>query len=268
MPSDDETDSLFDSDTDSSALEKNNNAHELEAVDPVASTVAAEIRGLYLFPDLLPRRLHDEVLQRVAECAYFSLDNDTTQQDGYQRGKRNQVMLFGRSQSASIVQTTEPSPAFSSGLPQWAEDLISNLEQLLDASLLPDDLRQLLFPQSQQLSRQLILNLYTQGEGLFPHVDLVNRFADGIILCSFGPSSTGTVMDFYHTDQPAQHLYLPSCSVLVLSGEARYDWKHGITARSTDRIQHPDGSITEQNRSLRLSVTIRAMLPGADIVGA
>lgn len=255
----DEADSLFGSDISSDANNEPKN-ELLSRNQPIASTIAPDIPGLFFFPTLLPRQLHDEVLEQVARCAYFSLD-DPAHQDDYQRSKKNQVMLFGRSQPSANE------PVSSSGLPQWAEDLIASLEKLLDASLLPADVRQLLFPQNRQLSRQLILNLYTHGEGLFPHVDLVNRFADGIILCSFGPSSTGTVMDFYHSDQPAQHLFLPSASVMVLSKAARYDWKHGITATPIDLLQQADGTITEKQRSLRLSITIRAMLPGADVVG-
>uniref|UniRef100_V5EZF5 Fe2OG dioxygenase domain-containing protein n=1 Tax=Kalmanozyma brasiliensis (strain GHG001) TaxID=1365824 RepID=V5EZF5_KALBG len=95
--------------------------------------------------------------------------------------------------------------------------------------------KHLLFPSDQLRSRQLILNLYAGAEGLSPHVDLVNRFADGIILCSFGPQGTGTVMDFTHERQASEHLFLPSGSVVVLSGQARYDWKHGISARDMDR---------------------------------
>lgn len=253
----DESDSLFGSDTSSEVQDQSRD-------EQLASTVAPDIPGLYFLPSLLPRQLHDEVLAQVANCAYFSLD-DSEKQDEYHRGKKNQVMLFGRSQATLSEQ--DLAPVSSSGLPQWAEDLIISLEQLLDESILPADVRQLLFPQNQRLSRQLILNLYAPGEGLFPHVDLVNRFADGIILCSFGPSSTGTVMDFHHPTQPTQHLFLPSASILVLSKAARYDWKHGITARPSDHIQHTDGTITEQQRSLRLSITIRAMLPGADVVG-
>ncbi|TKY88299.1 hypothetical protein EX895_002651 [Sporisorium graminicola] len=189
-------------------------------------------------------------------------------------------MLFARSLAAppSTSQVSTPSSsggndlAGCSGLPSWAIQLIQHLHRLLTSlpdQRLPLNVRELLFPRDQLLSRQLILNLYNGAEGLAPHVDLVNRFADGIVLCSFGPHGTGTVMDFTHQAHPAKHVFLPSGSVLVLAGEARYDWKHGISARDIDLVEAADGSgrIEAIKRSIRLSVTIRSMLPGADVVG-
>lgn len=279
-----DSDSLFGSevshdDTDDSGLQPPDSA-------PIASRTAPQIPGTFYFPELLSRQLHDLVLHQVSECGYFDLEDDNeTQRAGgmeldaaYQRSPRNQAMLFASSLTspssadhggASGVQN-EPSDC--SGLPSWAIELIHQLRQLLTSlpdHHLPADVKDMLFPKNRLLSRQLILNLYNGAEGLAPHVDLVHRFADGILLCSFGPHGTGTVMDFSHEAQPRQHLFLPSGSVLVLSGEARYDWKHGITARDCDLVRSADGSdrIDALKRSIRLSITIRSMLPGADVVG-
>lgn len=260
----------------------------------VASRQAPPIAGLFFFPALLSREVHDRVLAQVSECGYFSLDADEGEcgdgKDAYDRSPRNQAMLFARSLSSEAADQADADnkagtgynsaeadgPAADaqacSGLPRWAVELIQHLRQTLMAvadDRIPLETKQLVFPASGKLSRQLILNLYRGGEGLASHVDLVNRFADGILLCSFGPSGCGTVMELTHASGEVHQLFLPSGSVLLLSREARYEWKHGIPARSIDLVRSADdpGHVEAIARSIRLSITIRSMLPGADIVG-
>lgn len=274
---DDDDDSLFGSDSTHEAVVISD--EDVHNDVPVASRTPPSIPGLFFFPDLLSRDLHDRVLQQVSACGYFALSEVNESQENsrtasYARSSRNQAMLFARSLAPSPdTQPGGPSSAGDSscsGLPAWAIELIHELQSLLCGRRqqdLPRSVKNLLFPSDQLLSRQLILNLYTAAEGLSPHVDLVNRFADGILLCSFGPQGTGTVMEFTHEREASEHLFLPSGSVLVLSGEARYEWMHGISARAVDLVRAADGRVVEMKRSIRLSVTIRSMLPGADIVG-
>ncbi|SNX86753.1 uncharacterized protein MEPE_05462 [Melanopsichium pennsylvanicum] len=283
------SDSLFGSDV--SQDEKTDQHSASHQGVPTASRLAPSISGMFFFPDLMPRHLHNKVLEQVSACDYFALDdgtegataikgrNKTARCEAQDRSPRNQAMLFARSipsgrDAQDNVYGLQDELQGCSGLPGWAVELIQRLEELLTSlpePQLPHNVRQLIFPANQLLSRQLIINLYTGMEGLASHVDLVHRFADGIVLCSFGPQNTGTVMEFTHAkgSHPPCHLFLPSGSVLLLSGEARYDWKHGISARKFDLVRSatcPE-EIDEVRRSIRLSITIRSMLPGADVVG-
>lgn len=292
MDSEHDTDSLFGSDAEPSS------EPELAVHDggPVASRLAPDIPGLFFFPDLLSRDVHDQVLQQVAACGYFDLPDepqrmcseagqrDTLPHGAYTRSPRNQAMLFarslhpaasnqqgGRTQQTGGWESDNKAPGCS-GLPDWAINFIHHLQQLLTSvpdHQLPAVFKGILFPTERPLSRQLILNLYRGAEGLASHVDLLDRFADGILLCSFGPQGTGTVMDFTHKTCADQHLFLPSGSILLLCGEARFDWKHGINARHIDLVQSATcpHHIDALKRSIRLSITIRSMLPGADVVG-
>ena len=297
MATDEDNDSLFGSDGfEEAATEPSfDSCHAA----PIASRSAPSIPGLFFFPDLLSRKVHDNVLLQVSECGYFALETETdTQQapfstngdqdasegQAYRRSPRNQAMLFARSlappsqtqqgdDSHQVMDSGfDKASAACAGLPAWAIELIQHLRQLLTSvpdSELPGNVKDLLFPADQLLSRQLILNLYNGAEGLAPHVDLVHRFADGILLCSFGPQGTGTVMDFTHASKDPHHLFLPSGSVLLLSGEARYEWKHGISARHSDLVRSSDclHQVDQLSRSIRLSITIRSMLNGADVGG-
>jgi hypothetical protein len=64
-------------------------------------------------------------------------------------------------------------------------------------------------------------------------------------------------------------LFLPERSLIVLSGDARYNWTHGIEKRTADVVvdleSRPGYRVVE--RGVRLSITFRWLLPGADIVG-
>lgn len=63
-------------------------------------------------------------------------------------------------------------------------------------------------------------------------------------------------MDFLHTVSDAKiSILLEPNSILVMSGEARYQWKHGIAKRKKDRYQ---GVILKRSR--RVSFTFRKML--------
>jgi alkylated DNA repair dioxygenase AlkB len=86
---------------------------------------------------------------------------------------------------------------------------------------------------------------------MFDHVDQA-VFGDAVMSVSLGSTC---VLQFTRVDPEASHvLLLAPKSLLVLSGEARWDWKHGIPARTSDLI---DGR--EYVRSRRVSLTFRAV---------
>ena len=256
-----------------------------------ASRTAPPIPGLF-FPSAvrLPSQLADEVLKNCLDT-YF------------RNGDVNQVMLFGRATAISLGGDGESLSGNGScdgdhdhdaaGLPPFLMSLLSTLEELLAPPVLPSQTHSLLFPpQSTPVqARQAILNLYLPGEGISAHVDLLQRFGDGILGLSLG---SGCVMRFckdlpeerldVHDDDSSRDksartfqdreywdLYLPERSVLVLSGEARYHWKHGIEGQLFDLVQGEGRGEAEKPTSIargtRLSITFRWLLPGADIVG-
>ncbi|KAL5487536.1 hypothetical protein ACEPAI_5644 [Sanghuangporus weigelae] len=211
----------------------------------------------------------------------------------FRDGDVNQVMLFERARSpesigSSSVSAGKPEESLfaTSRLPEFLLDLLDILKRLLK-DVLPFDVHTLLFPPDSEShqARQAILNHYMQGEGITPHVDLLNRYGDGIIGVSL---HSGTVMDFSKMSnsdaQPillngsardlrdrareSYSVYLPERSVFILTGEARYKWTHGIARRSEDLVESLDGELVRLiPRGERLSITFRWLLPGADIVG-
>jgi alkylated DNA repair dioxygenase AlkB len=98
---------------------------------------------------------------------------------------------------------------------------------------------------------QAIINEYTPGQGIASHIDCIPCFEDVVISLSL---AAPIVMDLKQKDRQVPILLEPR-SLLVLRGEARYQWTHGIVKRQQDRV---NGTIIERER--RLSITFRNMI--------
>lgn len=100
---------------------------------------------------------------------------------------------------------------------------------------------------------QLIVNEYEPGQGIAAHVDCIPCFDDTIVSISLG---SACVMEFEHTQTRRKEcLLLEAGSLLIMRGEARYDWKHGIPARKTDTFKGQ-----KIRRGLRVSMTFRNVI--------
>ncbi|ORX38862.1 hypothetical protein BD324DRAFT_617601 [Kockovaella imperatae] len=171
---------------------------------------------------------------------------------------RDQVMLFER--KASEISSSGYKSA--SQLPVYLHELLGDLSHSLKPRL-PAHVWTTVF--RQDLARQVIINLYEPGQGITPHVDLINRYADGIVGVSLCGSAS---MTFEHIARPEEryHVFLPSRSVYVLRGSARYDYSHGIEGRALDLVNRGDGRIDTILRESRLSITFRWIKEGGDIL--
>jgi alkylated DNA repair dioxygenase AlkB len=122
-------------------------------------------------------------------------------------------------------------------LPAWAQSLGERLVQGGYFSSAPD---------------QVIVNEYEPGQGISPHVDRETCFGASVASLSIG---SDVVMDFQSTTGAFGSVLLPARSMIVLTDEARYDWKHSIASRRRDRIGTRDVT-----RERRLSLTFRSVL--------
>jgi hypothetical protein len=286
--SDESFNSLFDEpylSDEEPASPKGVRTHEFSStICPQGATIAIchapQIPGLHFHSQLkITEQVESYLLASLEQHGYFA------------RPDVNQVMLFGRprvshaERQISEWQHDQPSTSKeSSGLPVFLERLIEELERMLSCAIIPLDVQQKLFHPVAGQARQAILNRYHPGEGIKPHIDLPNRFADGIIIVSLG---SGIVMDFAHeAKKQSFSAWLPPRSIVVLEGEARWQWTHGIANRKSDIVDVTgvEGAevlgigqfmqalpnlrnVVEISRQLRTSVTLRWLLPGANIVG-
>ncbi|XVF21949.1 hypothetical protein REPUB_Repub12eG0133200 [Reevesia pubescens] len=204
-----------------------------------------EINGLWLCRDFLSPQHQSSLISAVLNEGWFTEDS------------HNQAMRFGH-------------------LPAWATELSNSIREAVvlgdhvsestgfnggtEACLLPSDLlwREPLFD-------QLIVNVYHPGEGICAHVDLM-RFEDGIAIVSLESSC---VMHFTRVEggpDIVEHgekhptiinipvLLTPGCLVLM-SGEARYLWKHEINRKPGFQMWEGQELIQEK----RISLTLRKL---------
>lgn len=104
---------------------------------------------------------------------------------------------------------------------------------------------------------QLTVNHYLPGQGIPSHVDTHSAFEDPIMSLSLG---SDVVMEFDNDDIHLSVL-LPRRSLLIMSGESRYNYTHGITPRKLDVVPAPNG-LSVQNRGTRVSFTFRKIRRG------
>ncbi len=121
-------------------------------------------------------------------------------------------------------------------LPPWLHNVAT---QLHEDGLVPD------------VPDQAIINEYEPGQGIADHIDCTPCFGDVVVCLSL---DTSVVMDLKRGDQAIPILLEPR-SLLVLRGEARYQWSHGIARRKQDI-----GYDIPLKRERRLSVTFRKVV--------
>ena len=178
------------------------------------------VPGLRYVPEYLTKVVHDALLNAVDQQPWgpFTI------------GRRVQVYGYTYHHTRGGIHRI-------GDLPPWTSELAARLvrDGLMPAA--PD---------------QLIVNEYPAGSGIPAHVDHT-AFDDVIVSVSLGSSC---VMDL---TRPAvsrtEAVFLDPRSALVLSGEARQQWMHGIPARLTDER----GGV-ERPRGRRVSLTFRTML--------
>lgn len=173
------------------------------------------IAGLRYVPEYLDQQAHDDLIVAADREPWRMWEDHRVQVHGYG---------YGRAEAVRIGD-----------LPLWATDLA---ERLCRDGLLPG------------IPDQLVANDYAPGMGFFPHID-PGIFGDVIASVSLGSSC---IMEFSKEDRVTEELLLEPRSVLLLSGEARWDWKHGIPARMADIVEG-----RERRRERRVSLTFRVM---------
>ena len=87
------------------------------------------------------------------------------------------------------------------------------------------------------------------GQGIPPHVDTHSPFQEVFAALSL---KSGATMHFKDPSNRTIDLYLKPGSLMVFSGEARYNWLHSIALRKVDKV---DGLLKFRHR--RVSLTFR-----------
>ncbi len=124
-------------------------------------------------------------------------------------------------------------------IPSWMEFLSKRLLERGIINFIPD---------------QAIVNEYIDDQGIAPHIDCEPCFGDVIISISL---NSQCVMNFERepNSQNKHSLLLTPRTLVVMKGESRYNWYHGIPNRKTDEF-----NFLKHKRGRRISITFRKVI--------
>ncbi len=181
------------------------------------------ISGLRCLREYLSAQEHDRFLATVDQQPWITDLRRRVQHYGYRYDYKS--------------NTVDPA-MFLGPLPEWLAGLAERLHRDSYVARVPD---------------QVIVNEYEPGQGIGGHVDCVPCFGETVLSLTLG---SGCEMVFKSLRSEEQvRLFVEPRSLVVMSGEARYHWKHGIPGRKTD--VHA-GKTVERGR--RVSLTFRTVI--------
>ncbi len=187
------------------------------------SPSAPEIEGLCYFPNFIDARMHNRLIETIDRQSWEHSLKRRVQQYGYRYDYKNRTI--GKAD-------------WLGPLPEWTDQTKALLHQQNMFDACPD---------------QMIVNEYLPGQGIASHIDRTTCFGETVAILSLGSPIILDLVHAYSQDRSA--VLLEPRSLLVLKGPARYEWKHGIAARKTDRFQ---GDSFKRER--RISLTFRTSL--------
>ncbi|XP_059186442.1 alkylated DNA repair protein alkB homolog 8 [Centropristis striata] len=221
----------------------------LSYVDSVTCKEEASVplpEGLVLVEDFVS--LEEEALL-LAAIDWSSTNDDVTAQKAL---KHRRVKHYGFEFRYDNNNVDKDKP-LAAGIPQECLPVLERCVKNKHIDIMPD---------------QLTVNQYQSGQGIPPHVDTHSAFEDTLLSLSLGAK---TVMEFRHPDGCLVAVVLPERSLLVMKGESRYLWTHGITPRKFDMVPACDpqspahatpdlgtqSNLTLSKRGTRTSFTFR-----------
>lgn len=188
--------------------------------------MTVSVPGLRYLPDWLNDAAQRALLADIDAGSWSSELKRRVQHHGHRYD-------YGRRTVAAVDRRAEAPPP-----PGWAATLADRLHR---EGLMAE------------LADQVIVNEYLPGQGISAHVDCIPCFGPRVAAISIG---SACAMDF---TSPAGDMRvsvrLEPGSLCVMTGAARYQWRHAIAARKSDPT--PAGRIP---RGRRVSVTFRTVL--------
>lgn len=204
------------------------------------------VPGLYMVKDAISEAAESCLLRTVHGLPWSSVLARKTQQYGF-------TYAYRAVKGQPLLQAAPPVPRV------LREEAVAVVEAAFQALATSPAQEQGPQPARQAALTQVIVNHYAPGQGIAPHVDRPDAFGPHIGILSLGAQYP---MQFHPPDAAVEDggaattvtVPMPRRSVLLLTGAARYLWRHSIPARRED-----DG----RPRKPRVSITCRSVLPRA-----
>ena len=176
----------------------------------------ATVPGLHYKPSFITAEEEHNLLAKIDAAMWLTSLKRRVQHYGYQYNYKSRTLDHG---------------LYLGPLPAWLQPLAKRLieNNIMDAV------------------DQIIVNEYAPGQGISPHIDCIPCF--GPVICSL---SLGSACLIDLTNQCKTSILLEPRSLLVLTGDARYLWNHGIAARKNDTY-HGNKIVRQRRASLTFS---------------
>lgn len=156
-----------------------------------------DIEGLTYITDYISPKTEEELLTKLKEQEWDTRLERRTLHYGY----KYPYSAFGK------LEKTDP-------IPDWLIPLQHRIEDTLDYNF-----------------DQAIVNEYTPGQGILPHIDHTEFFDDTIAVLSIGSQAMLTMT---HRTRPKQEMIVAPRSLYVMRDIARYVYRHSIPKRKSD----------------------------------
>ncbi|KAI7865361.1 hypothetical protein BDF14DRAFT_1689565, partial [Spinellus fusiger] len=187
----------------------------------------ATVPGLLLIPDFISEEEEVDIIERVNQQQWSGLGIEPnpelkrrTQQYGYLFSYRYRKVL------------EEYGP-----LPGFVQPVVTRMMALGLMPVTPN---------------HLLVNEYNADQGIMPHIDAPALFGPCIGSLSL---LSPCVMEFTRPGH-SEAIVLPRRSLLILSGSARYDYKHSISKETVHKTVHGPPI----HRDKRISLTFREII--------
>ncbi|WP_420618543.1 alpha-ketoglutarate-dependent dioxygenase AlkB [Candidatus Poriferisocius sp.] len=195
----------------------------------VLTETATVPMGLEYHPDFLAASEENVLLDRVDRTEWLTDLSRRVLHFGYKYDYANR----------SLDETARIGP-----LPEWLAQM-----SLMVRDAASEEAKRLLDPQ--RPFKQAIINEYLPGQGIAPHIDR-DCFGPVVATVSLGSAVN---MDFCCDSTGDQYVQrLAPRSLVLLCGDARSKWRHGIAKRQSDTW---NGQKTKRQR--RVSITFRTI---------
>ncbi len=182
-----------------------------------------QIPGLQYIEEFIDKQIEQELLNLIDRQRWLMDLKRRVQHYGYKYDYRTKKIDYSM---------------YLGILPDWLFPIIEQMVSLNLISELPD---------------QAIVNEYLPGQGITSHVDCKPCFTDTIISLSL---NSPCVMNFdCIVNSERQSKLLKPRSLVILQGESRYLWKHGIPPRKSDQWENQ-----KIMRDRRISITFRKVI--------
>lgn len=169
------------------------------------------IEGISFYPNFLSERGEEKLTEQIDALTWDETLSRRTQQFGWKYDYRTK----------KVTQTDS--------IPYFAE----SMKTMICASIGTFDTLGLWEEENDKFAfDQLIINEYIRGQSIAAHVD-ADVFEDCIAIVSLG---SDTFLTMENENGYKEKYLLPRRSLLLLEGDARWNWKHSIKHKGNRRI--------------------------------